>query len=234
MDNIDKYIKKYYYLKKNKEIMEYLGISYREFTKRCRNMQLSKRNIFLLNDCEILKDIPNFSRYKASSDGRILKVKDNTLILPSYTPDGYLSIKLVNDNGKRITIRLNRLIAFVFHNPNNNDFSFFKNLEANHIDGNKENNKADNLEWLTPSENQRHAYKTNLRQPIMNNKCKFTTHTEEQVRETCQLIERGYSLSKIKSLLDFNTSDGFINAIRRKKTWKHIVSQYNFSNNDMV
>ena len=38
-------------------------------------------------------------------------------------------------------------------------------LVVNHIDGNKLNNKAENLEWVTRSENDLHAYKLNLRKP---------------------------------------------------------------------
>lgn len=234
MDKIDSYIKEYYYLKKNTEIINDLGISYREFTKRCKQMSLSKRVKFTLHKNEELKDIPNFNKYKASSYGRIVKLKDNTEIIPSATSDGYLSVKLINDNGQRTNIRLNRLIAFVFHNPYNKEFLYFRGLEANHIDGDIKNNKASNLEWLTPSENQKHAYANNLRKPISRDKCKLTSHTEKQVRETCELISKGYSLSEIKSLLSFNATDGFINALKRKKTWKDIVTEYDFSNNDMV
>jgi hypothetical protein len=57
------------------------------------------------------------------------------------------------------TYRLHRLVAELFiDNPDNK-------LIVNHIDGNKHNNKSDNLEWVTSSENQLHAYKYGL-QPV--------------------------------------------------------------------
>ena len=52
--------------------------------------------------------------------------------------------------------RVHRLVAMAFAPPGRPDQIF-----VNHIDGKKSNNRADNLEWVTPSENSQHA-KDNL------------------------------------------------------------------------
>lgn len=63
----------------------------------------------------------------------------------------YPSIMLEKNSKKKIFM-VHRLVAIYFiPNPNNK-------LQVNHIDKNKSNYKADNLEWVTPKENMKHHY----------------------------------------------------------------------------
>jgi hypothetical protein len=71
----------------------------------------------------------------------------------------YAGVTLSNTNNK-IYPNIHRLVAIGFI-PNH-----FNKPCVNHIDGNKLNNKVSNLEWVTNSENQLHAYKTGLQNPI--------------------------------------------------------------------
>lgn len=78
----------------------------------------------------------------------------------SLTTDkkGYIRVSLYKKTGKRKSERIHRLVAKAFlENPD-------KKPEVNHIDGDKKNNAVWNLEWATPSENTRHAYKNGLKE----------------------------------------------------------------------
>lgn len=67
--------------------------------------------------------------------------------------DGYLSVTLHNRSKNRRFL-VHRLVAKAFvPNPDGKP-------QVNHIDGDKANNRADNLEWCTREENMRHAYYT--------------------------------------------------------------------------
>lgn len=69
---------------------------------------------------------------------------------------GYTRVDLYK-NSKCIVKQVHRLVAIAFI-PN-----IENKPEVNHIDGNKQNNNINNLEWCTRTENERHAYKTGLK-----------------------------------------------------------------------
>lgn len=93
--------------------------------------------------------ISNLGRLKGRS-GKILKTKPNH--------NGYhtMCLKPNGRKGKCECIRIHILVAKAFiPNPDNKP-------QVNHIDGNKNNNRADNLEWCTNQENMIHAYRHGL------------------------------------------------------------------------
>lgn len=94
---------------------------------------------------EGIYQISNMGRvksFKADPNGRILSIKNSK--------GDYLNIVLCHGN-KRRSVKVHRLVAEAFiPNPDNKP-------EVNHKDGNKQNNRVENLEWVTRIENQRHA-----------------------------------------------------------------------------
>jgi len=101
------------------------------------------------------RDIPEYKGlYQVSNMGQVKSLRNNELILkPITVRKGYLSVNLYKA-GKQKLSRLHRLVAVAFiPNPENK-------LEVNHKDGNKKNNCFTNLEWVTPSENQKHSFNT--------------------------------------------------------------------------
>ena len=104
---------------------------------------------------EIGKPVKNFEKlYEVSSKGRVSNFRK---ILKTYKINsGYLCLKLAN-SGMRTSVLVHRLVAEAFiPNPDNK-------AEVNHKDGNKENNCVENLEWVTSSENKRHALDTGIK-----------------------------------------------------------------------
>jgi DNA-binding NarL/FixJ family response regulator len=107
---------------------------------------------------EIWLPIPNYEGlYEISNLGRVrrLRGKDGTILKPFIDTHGYLIVTLSKNSQKKL-IRIHRLVALIFlPNPENK-------AQVNHIDGNKFNNRIDNLEWSTKIENQRHAERMGL------------------------------------------------------------------------
>ena len=110
--------------------------------------------------------------YKISNQGRV-KNPQGKILGGSTHKDSY---RFVTIKGKQIPIH--RIVAENFiKNEHNKPF-------VNHKDGNKMNNSADNLEWVTQQENIQHSYKNNL-QPskVKTYKGKFTAEQRQQIKD---------------------------------------------------
>ena len=89
---------------------------------------------------------------RVGARGRIIKSHE---MAQSLNSNGYIRVSLATKDGSGYKF-VHRLVAELFiPNPDNKPF-------VNHIDGNKCNNRADNLEWCTKSENERHAWNMGL------------------------------------------------------------------------
>lgn len=106
------------------------------------------------------KDIKGYENYyQISNNGQVKNIKTNKILTGDINSAGYKRVILYTPNKKRFFIH--RLVAEHFCNKPLN----YKELVVNHIDGNKLNNDYKNLEFITRSENDKHAFKLNLRKP---------------------------------------------------------------------
>lgn len=101
-----------------------------------------------------------------------------------------------------------------------------KELQINHIDGNRANNSLSNLEWVTSSENIKHAFRTGLMVPKKGENNPRNVLKEEQVVQICEMLCKKVPQQRIAEI--FGVSDSLIHNIRRGIAWVHISSRYKF------
>ena len=161
---------------------------------------------------EIWKPILNYQRqYEISSHGRVRSinrtvnsairhnksvVKKGKTLKQNPKRNGYLTVDLCKDNIKK-TSTVHRLAALAFI-PNPDD-----KPQVNHINGIKTDNSVDNLEWVTPQENQWHRHEvlghTGKRKPI---KCLETRQVHASSKHAAMwLNETKYGHSKQQTAL---------------------------------
>lgn len=99
--------------------------------------------------------------YQISNLGNVksLKRRKHKILRPALCKNGYYSVVLFyNNKGK--TKFLHKLVAQAFL------LNDKKHKCVNHKNGIKTDNRLENLEWCSYSENHKHAYRNNLRKPI--------------------------------------------------------------------
>lgn len=155
---------------------------------------------------ELWKDIEGFEGYQVSNQGNVRslkKGKEPKILKPYKNSTGYLYINLYKNN-KMYAKRVHKLVAEAFI-PNTTEGK----TEVNHINGNKTDNRLINLEFVSPSENKKHAYETGL---------KFSSNVLDR---PCICLNNGSIYPSIKLASEvFN--------LNPKDIWKNCNKQVNY------
>lgn len=154
------------------------------------------------------KIIEKYPNYECSDNGEVRHINSNKNLSKSINKRGYEQICVWGGNKRKILFP-HRLVAEVFiDNPENKPY-------VNHIDGNKTNNNADNLEWCTNKENLYHAA-TILGSIIGGSNKKAVKCIETgEIFESCE-----------KAATCYNVSNGFMSNVCNGK--KKTIKGYHF------
>lgn len=174
---------------------------------------------------EVWKNIDGYNgMYQVSNLGRVRSFKSNRskhghIMSLTISKRGYVRVTLYNGGRKHCTVH--RLVAKAFI-PNLENKS-----EVNHIDGDKNNNRVDNLEWSTRSENMTHAYHTCLHTALYRTiKTKHGTIIRSGAKlhssDICDIREKystgNYSMRTLGK--EYDVSSAMISKIINGQAWR--------------
>lgn len=156
--------------------------------------------------------------YEISNMGRVRNILTGHILSPGTNRGGYRYVNLYI-NGKGYNCRIHRLVAEAFiPNPENKPI-------VNHIRGKNKGDSADNLEWVTSSENNYHAYATKLKEKLIGERVHTSKLTEKTVYEICELLEDGELT--VRQIADKTyTTRSLVEGILYRGHWSHISNKY--------
>lgn len=164
---------------------------------------------------EIWKDIEGFEGvYKVSNKGRVMSFKySREKVLRNAVTNGREFVRLLK-NGSYHCFHINRLVATTFlPNPENK-------AQVNHINGIKIDNRVENLEWCTHSENIKHAIENKL---IVHEKGENHQRSLLKEKDVISIRQKKVMGAKYIDLSkEYNVSIGCIQGIVERRNWTHI------------
>lgn len=174
--------------------------------------------LYMVSNLSRVKKVKRFSNVtRVNKDGRVISFNipiKEAILKQNINCKGYYTLQLTKNSFPK-TVTTHRLVAKAFlPNPENKP-------AVNHIDGVKTNNNVENLEWVTLSENVRHAHANNLACVRVGSDNSFAKLSEEDIiniRKTYK--EGGFTHKSLGEI--YNTHSSNIGLIVNHKAWKHI------------
>lgn len=126
--------------------------------------------------------------------------------------NGYLEV-CVKQDGKRVKLSVHRLIGLAFVN------GYQEGLTINHINGNKTDNRIENLEWVSLADNTKHQWATGLVNLRGENQPGHKL-TAKQVIHIRKALKAGISANSLSIIAGVNPSTIYL--IEKGKRWSHL------------
>ena len=159
-----------------------------------------------------IKHIRKFPEYKITDQGVIIGKRGLQL---KSRDNGVYQYAFLFKDGQRYVKSIHHLVLENFSESRPDG------KEANHKDGDKFNNWVENLEWVTRSENMRHAFMIGLI-----NRKKGESHHNSKLRlgevKLIRKILKGKTMTQWSIAQMFNVSPMAISRIKHRKRWNHL------------
>lgn len=171
-----------------------------------------------------MKDIKGYEGlYAITPSGKIWaypslrQFKEGTFLKPWLIGNGYEQVKLFNKKMiKKFThFLVHRLVAQAFI-PNPNLLKY-----VNHKNGNRRDNRADNLEWVTAKQNNQHAWNTGLY--THNGTSHYLAKLDDTKVKNIRKLLQKMNFTQKQIAKRYKVSLTVISYIKLGKTWKHVI-----------
>jgi hypothetical protein len=171
---------------------------------------------------EAWRPVPGFRGFEASSRGRVRSLRRGVRVLSQHVHNSrgaYLATSAAR--GKRWRSHLvHQLVALAFHGPPPGPTGRgSRDWQVNHRNGDRRDNRPENLEWVRHAENHRHASENGL--VAVGESHGLTTLTEKEVAEIrARYSTEGLSQRELGEL--FGVTQTTVGRIVRRETWAHL------------
>lgn len=145
------------------------------------------------------KTIDEYEKYEISRDGHVRNKRTGQILKNRPDKDGYSRVDLYSTDKKGHTKKVHRLVMETFLGLDPDPWRD----QVNHINGDKSDNRFENLEWCTRSENTKHAYANDLlrcnTQPAVEAHTKISKNDRQDI---ARMRQTGVPVKEIASMYD--------------------------------
>lgn len=180
-----------------------------------------------LNETEFHRYYHNFetpTEYFADRNGRVYSDISGRILKNGHTMKGYEIVNIFIDR-KVHPVTVHKIVASIYCKD-----SYHKGYDVDHINGIKDDNRAENLEWVTRSENILRAFRTGLKVIKRGDENPSVKYNDASIHKFCKLMEDGNLLIDAAKEADIPRSYayGLLNGSFNVR--RDIISQYNITN----